>query len=180
MAKVVLNSKHNLMFLIFNVFTVKKGYTSFRQIRILFTEKKGFTSSRQGRRVLCNKLNNRVERQITFRTKYFYKSFKTYLWQGNLNYQNTRERWVLKLVIHLKTLVFFLLYFVFRKWLYLEISQKSGYTCVGYTPDFLKMVTIPNLAIQQKKWLYITWLYFVNGYTFVFPHRNWQHASKEI
>ena len=135
------------MFLIFNVFTGKKGYTSFRQIRILFTEKKGFTSSRQGRRVLCNKLNNRVERQITFRTKYFYKSFKTYLWQRNLNYQNTRERWVLKLVIYLKRLVFFC---------YTFFSES------GYTLKYRKKVALLVLAIHlifSKWWLYQIWLY---------------------
>ena len=72
---------------------------------------------------------------------------------------------------------FFLLYFYFREWLYLEISQKNGYTWIGYTSDFFRMVAIPKSGYTTKKWLYITWLYFVNGYTFVFPDQNWQHFS---
>ena len=38
---------------------------------------------------------------------------------------------------------------------------------------FFKIVALPKSGYTTKKWLYISWLYFVNGYTFVFPHQNW-------
>ena len=75
---------------------------------------------------------------------------------------------------------FFFIYFFFRKWLYLEVSQKSGYTCIGYTPDFLKMVTIPNLVIPQKSG------YTLLGYTLLmvillfFPTETGNTYQKKI
>ena len=77
-------------------------------------------------------------------------------------------------------MVFFLLYFFFRKWLYLEISQKRGYTWIGYTTDFFKLVATPNLAIPQKSG------YTLLGYTLLtvillfFPRQNWQHILIEV
>ena len=76
-------------------------------------------------------------------------------------------------------IVFFVILF-FRKWLYLEISQKRGYTWIGYTTDFFKLMATPNLAIPQKSGYTLLGYTLLTDILLLFPHQNWQHILIEV